>query len=215
MVTDEGKALAVSARVITRRTALAGVSAAIATAAVPSSPAVALSDGPPPFGTVRHQFTILQPARMVPSVSITRLDGSAVNFAAFRGKVVLVNFWATWCPACRTELPSLDRLQETMGRKYLEVVAVSADRDGGATVTPFLRRLGIRHLDIGLDPRARMVRAGDDESATPFPLYGMPISYIVSPSGRIEGYMVGEADWSSEDARNLLNYYLDADQAPR
>ena len=199
----------------TRRAVLGGVLGSIATAAAPSVPAVALSAGPPPFATARHQFIILRPARIVPPVAITRLDGSAVNFAAFRGKVVLVNFWAVWCPACRTELPLLDRLQQTEGHQNLEVVAVSVDRNGRSTVAPFLRQLNIRHLNVGLDPGARPARPGDDNAATPFPLYGMPISYIVGPAGRIEGYMMGEADWLSEQARGLLNYYRDADPGAR
>jgi thiol-disulfide isomerase/thioredoxin len=215
-VTKEEKAFGVSADDMTRRAVLTGVPVAIATALVLSFPASALSAGPPAFGTARHQFTILQPARMVPPVAITRLDGSAANFASFLGKVVLVNFWATWCPACRTELPLLDRLQETVGRKDLEVLAVSVDRGGRPTIAPFLRQLNIRHLNVCLDPGARLARGDDgDSSATAFPLYGMPISYIVSPAGRIEGYMTGEADWSSEEARNLLGYYLDADRGPR
>lgn len=215
-MTEKEKAFGVSARDMTRRAVLGGARGAMAAALVPSFPAFALSDGPPAFGTARHQFTILQPARMVPPVAITRLDGSALNFASFRGKVVLVNFWATWCPACRTELPDLDRLQETVGRKNLEIVAVSVDRGGRAVITPFLRQLNIRHLNVCLDPGARLARGDDgDSSVTAFPLYGMPISYIVGPAGRIEGYMMGEADWSSEQASNLLNYYLDADREPR
>jgi thiol-disulfide isomerase/thioredoxin len=212
-VKDEAKLFAVPARKhgMTRRAVLGGVVAAMA----PSVRALALSDGPPLFATARHQFTILRPARVVPPVTVTRTDGSAVNFALFRGKVVLVNFWATWCPACRTELPLLDRLQETLGHTNLEVVAVSVDRDGRATVAPFLRRLNIRHLNVGLDPDGRLARAGDDNSTAPFPLYGMPISYLVGPAGRIEGYITGEADWSSEQARNLLNYYRDADPGRR
>ena len=199
----------------TRRAVLGSVLGSIAAAVAPSLSAFALSAGPPPFATARHQFIILRPARMVPPVAITRLDGSAVNFAAFRGKVVLVNFWAAWCPACRTELPILDRLQQTVGHQNLEVVAVSVDRNGRSTVVPFLRQLNIRHLNVGLDPGARPARAGDDNSATAFPLYGMPISYIVGPAGRIEGYMMGEADWSSEAARGLLDYYRDADPGAR
>ena len=56
------------------------------------------------------------------------LDGSTSRFSAFRGKVVVMNFWATWCPACRSELPTLDRLQQAMGRSGLQVISVSVDR---------------------------------------------------------------------------------------
>jgi thiol-disulfide isomerase/thioredoxin len=190
-----------------RRAVLGGISAALASA-VQACPALAVSDTPPPFGTSRHQFTILQPARIVPPIPITRLDGAVATFASFLGKVVLVNFWATWCPACRTELPFLDRLQESAGHKNLLVIAISIDRGARATVAPFVRALNLRHLDVYLDPEGRIVRAGgDDNAAVPFGRYGMPISYVIDPAGRIAGYIAGEADWTSNAARQLLDYY--------
>jgi thiol-disulfide isomerase/thioredoxin len=190
-----------------RRAVLARISAVIASLVLPG-PALAVSDAPPPFGNSRHQFTILQPLRMVPPIPITRLDGTVATFASFLGKVVLVNFWATWCPACRTELPMLDRLQASAGGKDLQVIAISMDRGGRATVAPFVRSLNVRHLDIYLDPEGRIVRAGDDDNpAIPFGRYGMPISYVIDPAGRIAGYIAGEADWTSDAARRLLDYY--------
>lgn len=145
---------------------------------------------------------------MVPPIPITRLDGTVATFASFLGKVVLVNFWATWCPACRTELPLLDQLQESVGRKDLQVIAMSMDRGGRATVAPFVRGLNLKHLDIYLDPERRIVRAGDDDNpAIPFGRYGMPISYVIDPAGRIAGYIAGEVDWTSDAARRLLDYY--------
>jgi thiol-disulfide isomerase/thioredoxin len=217
------KMAAVSDRPIARRAVLGGVLGAIAAVAAPSFPALALSElafselafseGPPLFASARHQFTILQPTRMVPPVPITRLDGSTTTFDSFRGKVVLVNFWATWCPACRIELPLLDQLQQTAGGKDLQVIAISLDRGGGPTVAPFVRDLKLRHLGIYLDPEGRIARAGDDDNAAvPFGRYGMPISYVIDPAGRIAGYLAGEADWMSDAARNLLGYYAARDR---
>jgi thiol-disulfide isomerase/thioredoxin len=184
------------------------MSAVVASAVLPC-PALAVSDAPPLFGNSRHQFTILEPARMVPPIPITRLDGAVTTFASFLGKVVLVNFWATWCPACRTELPLLDQLQASAGAKDLQVIAISMDRGGRATVAPFVRSLNVRHLDVYLDPEGRIVRAGDDDNpAIPFGRYGMPISYVIDPAGRIAGYIAGEADWTSDAAKRLLDYYV-------
>ena len=200
-----------SNRLLARRSVLGGLLGGLfgaAASAVPFRRAIALSEGPPPFESGRHQFTILRPARAVPPVEVARLDGKTTNLASFRGKVVLVNLWATWCPACRAELPILERLQDTMGRSALQVLAISLDRGGRAIVTPFLRDLKIRRLDIGLDPESRLVhKPDDDDPAIPFDAYGMPISYVIDPAGRIAGYVTGEADWMSEDARNLLAYY--------
>lgn len=140
---------------------------------------------------------------------MTRLDGSTGGFSRFRGKVVLLNFWATWCPACRTELPILDRLQQNMGSNDLQVVAVSVDRGERGIVERYVRELKIRHLAIGLDPDGRIAHSqGSKDTNAPFALYGMPISYVINRSGGVEGYMMGEADWSSEPARHLLDYYI-------
>ena len=145
---------------------------------------------------------------MVPPIPITRLDGAVATFASFLGKVVLVNFWATWCPACRTELPMLDQLQASAGGKNLQMIAISMDRGGRATVAPFVKGLNLKHVEIYLDPEGRIVRAGDDDNpAIPFGRYGMPISYVIDREGRIAGYIAGEADWTSDAARLLLEYY--------
>ena len=191
---------------LTRRAVLNGMLGATVLSTASSVRAAARSDGPPPFGSARYQFTLLRPTPSVPAVPLTRLDGPVVNLASFRGKVVLVNFWATWCPACRTELPILDRLQGMAGRKDLQVLAISLDRGGRAAVAPFVRDLRLRHLDICLDPESRTV-SDDDRSATPFRPYGMPITYLVDPAGEVKGYLAGEADWTSDAALDLLGYY--------
>jgi thiol-disulfide isomerase/thioredoxin len=197
----------------TRRRILMGMVATLTGVAGPSRPADASDAGPPMLETAHHQFTILKPAKPFPSVRLTRLDGVIHDFALFEGKVVLVNFWASWCPACKVELTTLDRLQTSVRRKDLQVVAVSLDQGGRSTVLPFLRELSIKHLDIYLDPDGQIARRSYDENdKIPFPLYGMPMSYVIGSSGMVEGYMVGETDWLSDAARNLLGYYARAAQ---
>jgi thiol-disulfide isomerase/thioredoxin len=186
-----------------RRAVVAGMMGATASLAMPAR---AGAGGPPPFATVRHQFTEVRGARPVPAVPIPRLGGGALGLASLRGKVVLVNFWATWCPACRTELPILDRLAES-GLAELAVVAITTDRDR-SLVAPFVRKLKLRHLTIGFDPGGLVARAGaSDNVDTPFALYGMPISFLVGVTGQVEGYLTGEADWLSPEARRLFDYY--------
>src|SRR5262245_54182682 len=131
-------------RGITRRTVVAGLLGAGASVAMSAASNRARADGPPPFATVRHQFIQLRGARPVPSVPIPRLSGGAIDLTSLRGKVVLVNFWATWCPACRTELPMLDRLAAS-DRRDFEVIAVATDRDR-SVVAPFVKGLKLRRL---------------------------------------------------------------------
>ena len=129
-----------------------------------------------------------------------------LDLTSFRGKVVLVNFWATWCPACRTELPILDQLEGNR-RADLAVVAITTDRDR-SVVAPFVKPLKLRHLTIGFDPGGLLARAGASDGVdTPFALYGMPISFLLGVTGQVEGYITGEADWLSTEARRLFDYY--------
>lgn len=190
----------------TRRTVVAGMMGATASLAIPALPARAGGGGPPPFATVRHQFTEVRGARPVPVLPIPRLGGGALDLTSLRGKVVLVNFWATWCPACRTELPILDRLARN-GRADLAVVAITTDRDR-SLVAPFVKKLNLRHLTIGFDPGGLVARAGASDGVdTPFALYGMPISFLLGVTGQVEGYITGEADWLSQEASRLFDYY--------
>ena len=191
-------------RVPTRRAVVAGMIGAGVALAPPAARARAVS-GPPPFGTIRHQFTLVQGARPVPRVAIPALAGGALALTAFKGKLVLVNFWATWCAACRTELPMLDRLAAS-GRSDLAVVAISTDRNR-AQVAPYVKQLKLRHLAIGFDPGGLVSRVDAAELDTPFALYGMPISFLIGITGQVEGYMTGEADWLSAEAGGLFDYY--------
>ena len=189
-----------------RRTVVAGMMGATASLAMPAR---AGAGGPPPFATVRHQFTEVRGARPVPVLPIPRLGKGTLDLTSLRGKVVLVNFWATWCPACRTELPILDRLAGN-GRADLAVVAITTDRDR-SLVAPFVKKLNLRHLTIGFDPGGLVARAGASDGVdTPFALYGMPISFLLGVTGQVEGYLTGEADWLSIEASRLFDYYANA-----
>ncbi len=183
-----------------------GLLRGIAAASVLAAPATALAaGGPPPM----ERYRIVRPARDVGDFPMTGLDGAASRFSRFRGKLVLMNFWATWCPACREELPALDRLQNAMGREGLQVVAVSVDRGDRRGVERYVRDRRIRTLPVFVDPDARIAHSeGSADRRAPFALYGMPITYVISRTGHIQGYVLGEADWSSEAAKSLLTYYL-------
>lgn len=173
------------------------------------------SDDPPFFETARHQFTLLEPRKVPPPVTFHRLDGHPASLADWHGKVVLLNFWASWCPQCRTELPVLDRLQASLDPSRYQVIAVSTDHAGKPAVDPYLKAFDLRHLALGLDPAGALGRpmqsgtAPEPESA-PFTIYGMPMSYVIDPAGRVCGYMIGAADWASDEARALLRYYASA-----
>lgn len=161
----------------------------------------------PDFQSDRYQFTILRPRQFLPPTRLFGLDGKTTDLSSLHGRPILLNFWATWCPACRVELPILDRLQGEHRHTGLQVLAVSEGRDERASVERFINKLKILNLPIYLDPNG-FVAFSDIENArnAPFALYGMPITYVIAASGWIVGYMPGAADWSSAAAASVIEF---------
>lgn len=167
-------------------------------------------DHPPVFSTKRYQFTMIEPAAQMPSVTLMDDKGKPKRLAAEPGKILLLNFWATWCEACRYDLPLLERFATKFANR-INVAAVSTDSAGElGKVGPYLRELSIRSLPIYLDPDGHLARNSLESEAAFSLAYGMPVTYLITPSGRIAGYILGVADWLSADAQKLLAYYADA-----
>lgn len=140
--------------------------------------------------------------RQAPDGSFSDARGNIVKLSDFRGKVVLLNFWATWCGPCVRELPDLDRLQTELGGPEFQVIALSSDRKGPDVVAPFLAKLGVEQLAAYNDPRATVQRA--------FKVVGLPTTVLLDADGRELGRLVGPAEWHSEDAKRLIRHFLPA-----
>ncbi len=163
---------------------------------------------PPIFYGYDGQYTELQPPMRVPSRPILTAGGTLIDFSSLRGKVVLVNFWATWCVPCVYEIPSLDRLQARLsGGGTVAIMPVSMDTGGAPVVEAFYRRLGLSHLKIFADPAQQIgyFRTSNPGHAV-FPLYALPITYLIDPDGLVRGYVPGAAKWDSPEARALIGY---------
>ena len=165
---------------------------------------------PPVFTSGRHQFTLVSPQQMLPSIRLFSLAGGTFDLASLRGEPILLNFWASWCPACRIELPMLDRLSGHARKMRLNVLAVSEDRGSRDQVSLFVQSLGIRNLPVYLDPHGYVGHTDPDRTKAPFALYGMPITYLIASSGWIVGYMPGAADWTEPAAKVLVEYLRNA-----
>lgn len=188
-----------------RRHLLLGAGAVLA--AVATKRAVALENDIPSFRSGGFQFTILQPRQQIPQVMLFRLDGTVTQLAALRGRPILLNFWATWCPSCRTELPILDRLQAERRTSGLQILAVSKDQGERAAVERYIKALQIKNLAMYRDPNGYVAYTdADNRKQAPFALYGMPITYAIAASGWIVGYMPGAADWTSAEASALIAF---------
>jgi thiol-disulfide isomerase/thioredoxin len=166
------------------------------------------SGRPPPLQTTHAQFIELRPLIQVPSLKLERMDGKFTSLNEFRGRVVLLNFWATWCPPCRRELPILERLLQESAREPLAIVAVSIDEGGRKVVEPFLRQVNVTRLRPFLDPNGAIAKRAGADATTPFVLWGMPITYIIDRQGLVVGYITGEVDWMTGAARAFLRHYM-------
>lgn len=123
----------------------------------------------------------------LPNLRFTDGQGAATSLAEFRGKLVLLNVWATWCPPCREEMPTLDRLQALLGGADFEVLALSIDTGGAAVAQAFLRRWEIRHL------RAYSDAFGDVSPS--LGAGGIPLTLLIDREGREIGRQRGPAAW--------------------
>lgn len=142
-------------------------------------------------------FTFAFPPRGAPTEQFTGPDGKPQSLQDFRGKTVLVNFWATWCAPCLEELPSLDALQQEMGGKDFEVVAIAADPRGPKAAQTFLDRLGVSHLTVRTDASLSLAMAVGGVDA-------LPVSVLYDAKGNEIGRLTGGADWAGEDAKRLV-----------
>jgi thiol-disulfide isomerase/thioredoxin len=125
--------------------------------------------------------------RALPDLAFLDAEGRERRIAEWRGRGLVINFWATWCPPCVAEMPALDRLAEQVARDGIEVLALSSDRGGRAQVEPFYQRVGLRHLGIWLDPRGAFGRAAG--------VRGLPTTLILDRSGMERSRYEGAADW--------------------
>lgn len=119
------------------------------------------------------------------------LDGKPVRLAELRGKLVLLNFWATWCAPCREEMPALSKWQETYGRQGLRVIGVSMD-DDAAAVREFLRQHPVAYPIVMGDARLAEQLGG---------VLGLPLSYVIDAQGRVIARHQGLVDLPKMQAR--------------
>lgn len=126
---------------------------------------------------------------MAPDITFSDGLGTPLTLKDFKGRVIVLNFWATWCPPCRREIPSLIRLQKELAGPDLEIVPISTDRAGLSVVLPYLQRSGFEELDIYLDPKSRLLAAFQSET--------LPTTIIIDHEGRALGGVFGALEWDS------------------
>ena len=147
-------------------------------------------------GDMRKLMFHSAPAPIPDDVVWTDTAGATGGVADYRGRWVLLNFWATWCAPCRIEMPMLSALQDRLGGPDFAVVTVAAGRNAPAGIDRFLAEIGVTNLPTWMDPR--------DGIAPRMGVVGLPVTVLIDPEGREVARMIGEADWSSENAVAVL-----------
>jgi peroxiredoxin len=127
--------------------------------------------------------------------SVVTPEGGTLRLADLKGKVVFLNFWATWCEPCLEEMPAMERLSRAYRDRGLVVLAISADREGASVVKPFLKRHGLS-FSVGLDP--------DQSVARLYRVWALPSTFILGRTGVRLFQAHGARDW---DGRDTLSFF--------
>jgi thiol-disulfide isomerase/thioredoxin len=166
-----------------------------------AAPAAAAGEGANgPGRSELAAFVFRKDPEVLPEIKFQDADGRERSLADWRGKVVLLNLWATWCLPCRKEMPALDRLQASLGSDQFQVVAISVDRTGLAGAKKFLDETKTPNLAVYADPTARL--------ASSLRAAGLPATLLIDKEGREIGRLLGPAEWDGEAARHLIQSAL-------
>jgi thiol-disulfide isomerase/thioredoxin len=139
----------------------------------------------------------------IPELRFVDGAGRNLSLADFRGKVVLLNIWATWCAPCREEMPALDRLQAQLGGERFQVVALSVDPQGAPIARKFYGEVGIKALPLYVDPTAKAAFTLDAP--------GLPATLLVDRSGREVGRHLGAVKWDAPEVVEQLRRAIAAE----
>jgi thiol-disulfide isomerase/thioredoxin len=130
----------------------------------------------------------------LPEVGLVDAEDAPRSLAEFRGKWVVLNFWATWCAPCRHEMPSLDRLQAAMPE--IAVVPVATGRNSVTGIERFFSEESIQNIPILRDPTSELARG--------MHVLGLPVTVILNPEGQEIARLIGDAEWDSDSAKAIL-----------
>lgn len=150
-------------------------------------------------GDMKKLLIHAEPKKMA-SVGFLDENGDKTSLDAYKGKVVLLNFWATWCPPCLAEMPAIDALQADLGGDNFVVVTVATGRNPLPAIKAFFEKANIKNLPILRDPRQAFSRANG--------VFGLPTTLILNKDGDEIARMQGDADWHSKEAITLIKALL-------
>ena len=148
-------------------------------------------------------YSPLKTGLSAPNFTFPGRDGKMVSLSDYRGNVVLVNIWATWCPPCVDEMPSMERLYKELKGEDFEILAVSIDSLGPKAVAPFMKKYNLSFPAL-MDPDATI--------QTLYQTIGIPESFIVDQEGILIKKIIGPRDWATPE---VIGFFRDLIQKPR
>jgi thiol-disulfide isomerase/thioredoxin len=148
------------------------------------------------------ELSVFDQPRDLPQIHFTDDEGHDLTLGDFRGRVVLLNVWATWCVPCRKEMPTLDRLQARLGGKDFLVIALSIDREGVAPVKRFYQELKLEKLAIYVDPSGKGSRA--------LAIPGVPTTLLIDRQAREIARKMGPTEWDGQEMVSLVEQTMHA-----
>ena len=134
---------------------------------------------------------------IAPDAAFVDETGAEMHLSDLRGKVVLVNFWATWCAPCRVEMPQLAALQTARGGDDFQVITIATGRNAPQAITRFFDEIGVTNLPHYTDPQQSLARD--------LGVMGLPVSIILNRDGAEVARLLGDADWSSDSALAIID----------
>ncbi len=140
-----------------------------------------------------------RPAKEAPDFQARTPDDHLLRLADYKGKVVFLNFWATWCEPCREEMPGMERLHRAYKDRGLVVLAVSLDSQGASVVNPFVRKLGLT-FPVALDPKMAVRER--------YGVWAVPSTFIIDRAGKRVLFANGSREWDSKAAHALMESLL-------
>ncbi len=138
---------------------------------------------------------VVQVGDEAPNFALRDLTGKVMSLSQFKGKVVLLNFWATWCGPCRIEMPAMEQLYHTFPRREFEILAVSTDAQGAAVTGPFQQRMGVTFP---------ILHDSDFRIGLVYGARTLPITFMLDRRGIVRQKIFGARDWASPEARELI-----------
>jgi peroxiredoxin len=147
-----------------------------------------------------HDFGVIEPKTRMPApdFTLTDIDGKSRSLSSYRGKIVMLHFWATWCVSCRHEMPVLHKLRKEFVGRDFKMLCVNVDRGNQDAIETFMHDIDL-HFHTLLDP--------DGEVRNAYAVRALPTTYLIGRDGKFSGLIIGERDWSK--ATPMLASLLD------